>query len=378
LLPSAYFPAVGGVEVLTAALAGELTNRGHRIEVWAARSECDHLADEEIVDGIQVRRFVFPLPRADARALVRFPAASFATLRKLKSEARRFRPDVLHVQCFSGNGAYATALSALIGSPLVISLQGETVMDDSDIYDHSASLRALLRMGLWRAAAVTGCSDFTLHDAQARFGLDRRKAEVIFNGVDADETEPVQVALPFERYVLGLGRIVRKKGFDLLLEAFARVAAAHTEVGLVVAGQGPESDWLRQRAVELGVADRFHMPGRMNRGQAAAVMGGAEVFVLPSRIEPFGMVILEAWRAGVPVVVSPYGGPSEFVEHEISGVIADPLDPIDLARAIDSLLAAPALRARLATEGLSKLPRFGWGTITERYEATYVRVVRAG
>ena len=77
----------------------------------------------------------------------------------MASALRLFAPDVLHVQCFSVNGVYAAALARIFRTPLVVSLQGETVMDDHDIYERSASLRLGLRIGLRTASAVTGCSE---------------------------------------------------------------------------------------------------------------------------------------------------------------------------------------------------------------------------
>lgn len=371
LLPSAYAPAVGGVEVLTARLAHHLQSCGHEIEVWTGRSEGDDLPADEEIDGVRVRRFVFTLPRSDFRALLALPGAAASTLRHLRSAASEFGPDVLHVQCFSGNGTYATALSRLTGVPLVITLQGETVMDDQEIYERSMALRTSLRIGLRSAAAVTGCSAFTLKDACNRFGLDMRKAQVVFNGVDVNEITPVPVILPFKRYILGLGRVVRKKGFDLLLDAFSLVSAKHPNVGLVIAGEGAERESLRRRALDLGLPDRLHLPGALDRGEVSATISGAEVLVMPSRVEPFGIVTLEGWRAGVPVVVTPHGGPPEFVKHGVTGLIADPFDPAGLGSALDSLLASRKLRASLARSASEALSAFSWGKIAARYEVIY-------
>src|SRR5690242_14748783 len=104
LLPSAYAPSVGGVEVLTARLASQLQDRGHRVEVWTGRSPGDSLPRWEDVDGIHLRRFVFAMSAMNLRRIARSSVAGASTLRELRRELRRFRPDLLHVQCFSGNG----------------------------------------------------------------------------------------------------------------------------------------------------------------------------------------------------------------------------------------------------------------------------------
>jgi glycogen(starch) synthase len=247
-------------------------------------------------------------------------------------------------------------------------------MDDHDIYEHSITLRTSLRLGLRRAAAVTGCSAFTLRDAE-RFGVKLPKAEVIFNGIDEHAVSPQPIDLSFNRYVLGLGRVVRKKGFDLLLEAFARLAPEHPDVGLVIAGDGPEREPLQRRVLELDLAERVHFSGWLRRCEVASVMNGAEVFVMPSRVEPFGIVVLEAWRAGVPTVVTPHGGTPEFVEHGVTGLVVDPLDPVLLSAALRSLLVDDSLRVRLAKAGREEARRFDWAHITGHYDALYGRVV---
>jgi glycosyltransferase involved in cell wall biosynthesis len=377
LVPSAYAPLIGGVETLTASLAKHLRRRKHEVEVWTARSPADELPQQETIGEIRVRRFVFMLPRADGRALLAFAPRAVDTLRELRVAAREFMPDILHVQCFGGNGAYATALGCVTGIPLLVTLQGETVMDDHDIYERSVTLRVALRLGMRRASEVTGCSAFVLRDAERRFGLDTRKASVIFNGVEDGTSRTAPLNLPYQRYVLGLGRVVPKKGFDLLVDAFARIAPHEPDVALVIGGDGIERETLRQRAHELDLADRVYFTGGLCRDEVAAAMQKADVLVMPSRVEPFGMVILEAWSAGVPVVVTPHGGPTEFVEDRVSGLMADPFDTVALADAIGELLRDGELRRKLVIGGKASIGRFTWPQIAAEYEEIYKRVAAA-
>ena len=374
LLPSAYAPAVGGVEELTHRLAAQLTLEGDAVEVWTNRHPAS-LPRAELVEGVQVRRFGFAMPSSRPRQLTGFPLAAGGTLRELRRAARALRPDVLHVQCFSGNGVYAAALSALTRTPLVVSLQGETVMDDHDIYEHSASLRTGLRRGLRRAAAVTGCSRFVLDDAVRRFGLPAGAGTVVPNGVDLRDRparEPLDV--PFASFVFAVGRFVDKKGFDLLLDAFERIAGEHPGVGLVIGGDGDARGPLTERVREAGLEDRVSLPGRLSRDQVAWAMANATVFVLPSRVEPFGIVVLEALRGGRPVVVSGRGGAPEIVRDEEHGLVVDPCDTSALAAAIARLLDDAALRERLSGAAASRAADFGWEHITARYREVYAGV----
>ena len=124
LMPSAFAPHVGGVEVLSDRLARDLLHAGHHVEVWTARSPDDALADNEWIDGLRVRRFLFDAPRASPSAAVWWPVRATKTLRRMRSALRESRPDLLHVQCFGINGVYAagwlsTGLSVLGGGLVV-------------------------------------------------------------------------------------------------------------------------------------------------------------------------------------------------------------------------------------------------------------------
>ncbi len=375
LFASAYVPAVGGVEELTRRLADHLVGAGNQVEVWTHRHPETLLARESIA-GTCVRRFALPLPTMRAMDLARFPRTALTASRQLRAAVKQTRPDVVHVQCFSSNGVYTAALAPALGVPFVVSLQGETVMDDNDVYEHSRVLPAALRMGLRRSDAVTGCSQFVLDDAERRFGLPLGAGTVIPNGVDLSPREPpAPLALPFDRFVLGLGRFVEKKGFDLLLRAFACIAPDHPRVGLVIGGDGAARPALAQRAREIGLGTRVVLPGTLSRGQVAWAMEHASAFVLPSRVEPFGIVVLEALRAGVPVVVSSRGGAPEIVRHDRDGLVADPFDIAAMAGAIARLLDDEGLRRRLAVAARLRASKFSWNVIGERYWDIYRRVV---
>lgn len=221
---------------------------------------------------------------------------------------------------------------------------------------------------------VTGCSRFAVRDAAERFGLDACKAVVIFNGTDPPRLATRNEEFPFERFVLAVGRVVRRKGFDLLLRAWASACARWPDTGLVIGGIGPELGALGALAEELGIRHRVHFAGLMSRDQVAAAMEQADVVVMPSRVEAFGLVALEAWRAGTPVIVSACGGAPEFVEHDVTGLVVDPNDTRKLAAAINRLLERGDLREELSAEAGRRLADFEWSRVAERYERAYASI----
>jgi len=404
LIPSSYLPALGGVEELTRHLALTLQSAGDAVEVWTGQADASGQPTVATLDGVVVRRFPMPLPAVDARAVLRFLRGAPPALWHLHRAARTFRPDVLHVHCFGPNGVYGLALARWTGLPLVVTLHGETVMDDGDVFDVSTVLRTALRRALRPPTTVTACSGMVLADAEARFGLGPGRGSVVPNGVDlsvsrvgvatsalgrtADDADgPAEGPAsglsdwtpPTGRpYLLALGRVVPKKGFDLLIAAYARTQVAAGCTDLVIAGEGPALAQLREQARTLGMADRVHFPGRIDRESVAQAMAGASGFVVPSRLEPFGIVILEAWRAGTPVVATTHGGPAELIHDGVDGRLADPNDPAQLAAALDDLVRDAPGRLALGSAGCNRVQEYSWPAIADRYHNIYRSALGAG
>lgn len=249
--------------------------------------------------------------------------------------------------------------------------RGETVMDARDIYGRSASLR----LGLRTARALTGYSEFVLNDAVARFALPSHRGVVVPNRVQIDDAvEPEPVELPFDRFVLAMGRVVEKKGFDLLIDAFSQIADRHPAVGLVIGGDGAARKVLHEKVRSSGLEGRVVLPGRFSRGNVRWATSRASAFVLPSRVEPFGIVVLEAMVAGLPVIVSGHGGAVEIVRDGVDGLVVDPVDRQALGAAIDRLLSNGAERERLIGAGRERVRSFEWPVITREYLGLYDQV----
>jgi glycosyltransferase involved in cell wall biosynthesis len=368
------------VEELSRHLALSLRAAGDDVEVWTGLPDDHDPETVEVRDGLVVRRFPMPLPASRISAVSHATTTGWRTIRAMRRAVDMFRPDVLHVQCFGPNGAYATALSRLCRVPLVITLQGETLMDDADIFTTSQVLRASLRAGIRSAAAVTACSTFTIDDAISRFGLAPGSGSVIFNGVSlgpsADDAPAavLPAVLDGVPYILALGRVVDNKGFDLLLAGYAAMDPSRRTADLVIGGTGSALERLEAQAEESGIADRVHFVGRLTREQVAAAMAGARVFVMPSRLEPFGIVVLEAWRAATAVVATNRGGPPEFVRDGEDGLLVDPFDTAAVAEVLGRILSDDDLRQAMAAAGRARVEAFGWPRIAEEYRAVYTAV----
>lgn len=373
LVSSSFAPHVGGVEEHVRQVARELRSLGDAVEVWTVDRGTGPAVRE--VDGTTVRYLPTPLPSASPGGLGRFLAAFPSARHRWVDAVRRFRPDLLHVHCFGPNGVYALGLHRRFGVPLVVTSHGETVADDHSVFDRSTVLRSALRRSLAASSAVTAPSEFVLEGLRADFGLS--DGDVVPNGVDLALTGD-GVRSPFSgRYLLGVGRLGRMKGFDLLVESFAD-AAVEPDVQLAIIGDGPERPRLDALVAERGLAGRVVFAGRLEPTAVADAMAGSLAVVVPSRVEAFGIVALEAWRSGAALVMTDRGGASGFVRDGADGILVDPLDTDALRRAIERVVADPELRSALVAAGRARVPEFTWRRVAEAYRARYEAVLGAG
>jgi glycosyltransferase involved in cell wall biosynthesis len=367
LAPSAYYPNIGGIEELTRQLADHLRTRGHHVSVLTNRWPSE-LSRAETLGGTAVERLEFPLPSASTLGLGRFltlaPRCATDTVRTI----RRLEPDVIHVIGAGPPSVFIASLAPFLPGRIVFTAQGELEFDSHGDFERSATLRFGLRLILGRAHVVTACSAYVLRRL-AKVGRIRSRAVVVPNGVDPDEFAACDPETTFGDYVLGVGRLVPQKGFDVLLKAFASVPG--DRVQLVLAGDGFERQRLERQAARLQLETRTHFLGSVGRNRLGQLLRGATVFALASRAEPFGIALLEAMAAGVPTVATAAGGIPEFAEDGKNTILVQPDRADQLASALGQLLRDEDLRLKIASGGLETSRRLNWTTLTHSYEEVY-------
>ena len=209
---------------------------------------------------------------------------------------------------------------------------------------------------------------------------------VIPPGVDVHTYRPPQPGpaarksrLP-KKYILCLSRIDSNKGHDLLLNAFDIVRKSLSDIDLVIAGGSPNPQQreldifatMRSIIDEKAMEGRVHIIGYVPDEDMAPLYQQAELFVLPSLFEPFGMTVLEAMACGTAVVASKFGGIRNVVTTGENGVLIDPSDPEEFSQAIVSILSDSKLAGRLADEGRNTIQRsYSWEAIADRHIAFY-------
>ncbi|SMB99294.1 Glycosyltransferase involved in cell wall bisynthesis [Thermanaeromonas toyohensis ToBE] len=242
----------------------------------------------------------------------------------------------------------------------------------NDLQRYIHSVEWWLTYEAWK---VIVCSQHMREEVQGLFQVPSDKITVIPNGVVVSKFSGVQVdpalrqryALPQEKIIFYVGRLVVEKGVQVLLEAMPKVLEACPEAKLVVAGQGPMEGELKGRTWELGIAHKVAFTGYIDDRTRNQLYRVADVAVFPSLYEPFGIVALEAMAAGVPVVVSETGGLKEIVTHQVNGLRASPGNPNSLADNIIALLRDKALASALR-KAASRLVKevYDWRQIARR------------
>jgi glycogen synthase len=371
LLPSAFDPHKGGVEELTRQLALEQRRRG-----WEPFVVTHHwpksLPRHESVDGIPVLRLPFRVPEPEPRQFAGWALYSAATERRLSSALRRRRVDLVHVQCVSNNARYALHASRALGVPLVVSMQGELGMDASHVYKRSRQARLAWFRLVSAAHFITACSQYVIDEAEAFFGAPfGDRAVVVANGVDVAACRATTAAKRERHYILGLGRLVHQKGYDLLVSAFASLCTDFPAHELIIAGEGPVLEDLRKLTEALGVSRRVEFLGGVDHDRALQLFAGADVFVLASRHEPQGIVVLEAMAAGALVVAAGVGGVPETVRDRENGLLFVADDSEDLARALREALSLPS--GELKANAFSTAQHYDWRRQADLYEECYER-----
>ena len=182
-------------------------------------------------------------------------------------------------------------------------------------------------------------------------------------------------AAPNEKIVLFVGRLVQEKGVHLLLDAIPKILHYYADVKFIVAGRGPANEYLRNKAADLGIANRVYFTGYIDDETRDFLYREATVAVFPSLYEPFGMVVLEAMAAMTPVVVADVGGLSEIVVHERNGLKFYTGNPNSLADNVLRLLHEPDLAARLAVTAKQEISKlYTWQEIARQTQLVYAEV----
>lgn len=381
-----------GVGSFMEPIATSVAARGHEVHLVAPWHPL--IRRGQVERGVHFHFFKYaPLPsmnvfgyaqglRADTHlklaAWCATPAALAAGWFKAMRVAQKKRATVVHAHWVIPGGA----IGALAAGQrrLVVSLHGSDVF----VAERHRLLAATARRVFARAARVTACSD-DLRERAIALGARASDVETVPYGVDVARFGPSTEARNRVRTALGLGnrpfvfsagRLVRKKGFDVLVDAAARLAQTSPDVVVAIAGAGDLEDELRTQLTTAGADVR--LLGSQSQDEVAALCAAADVIAVPSVHDEAGNVdglpnfALEALASATPVVATNVGGLPQAVRHERTGLLVPERNASALADAVRTLLADEGRRATLGRAARAMVvDEFGWSRVAERFESAY-------
>jgi glycogen synthase len=286
--------------------------------------------------------------------------------------AEQIEFDVIHAHDWTTFPA-GLALRRATGKPLVVHVH-ITEFDKSGGTYADPRVFGIEQEGLRGADLVVAVSRRVADTCVTRYGVDPARIRVVYNAVDSDPREFASALSQLQPLVLFLGRVTLQKGPEYFLRAAQRVLELEPSAHFVLAGTGDQLPRMIEQAAELGLGRRVLFPGFVDRDRAAELYAAADVFVMPSVSEPFGIVPLEAMDRGVPVIVSRQSGVAEILRHALK---VDFWEVDDLAAKIVAALRYPALSEQLRGEGRAEVGRLDWDAVAEQTQRVYQEVAHA-
>ncbi|NSW56903.1 MAG: glycosyltransferase family 4 protein [Armatimonadetes bacterium] len=354
--------------MVLADLARELVTLGHEIDVVTAAY--GDLPEREHVGGVAIHRIscgrksrIAPSVPELLGYVRRAPAHALGLMR-----ARRY--DLIYGTCILPGGLVARQLHQATGLPYMLTTSG------SDVPGHNPrkfGLAHRLTRPLWRriirdAAAVTCQSEYLAERIRAAYGGPVQNLQIIPNGIDPESIRPRPLEAR-EKRILAVGRIEEAKGYQYLIEA---MVGLDCDYRLEIVGDGPYLPVLRDLAERLGVPVVFHGWLDKSNGALRDLYETSSIFVHPSLAEAFGVVVLEAMLAGLPVVVADGTGSAELVGA--SGLKVPPASVGALHSALERLLHDPVMCSHLGkTARQSAEDMYAWRHVAQRYQDAMVR-----
>ncbi|MEM3719100.1 MAG: glycosyltransferase family 4 protein [Candidatus Bathyarchaeia archaeon] len=373
-------PAIGGVEEHVYRISLELAKRGHKITVITS-NEFDSeklLGDEGEANGIRVQRFPLFFPK--------FFRECWLSPTMLKSY-KNFKTDVVHVHGYRCLNSFIALLMARFkGTPKVFTPHG--------IYPPRSRADALFKktFDIFLGRLMLKISDriiaLTEHNKRLllQMGAHEEKISILPNGISLEEFKAIRrknYKTLKDKYgsplLLYVGRIDWNKRLEKIVEAMPLILKNFPSAKLMIVGPdyANHADQLKRLGRKLGVDPALIITGAVPREKLLSFYSIADVFILPSLYEGFGISLLEAMMSQVPVVASPFGGPGDILTHRVNAWLLNGEDETEIFEAVNSILSDGNLRETIVQNALKLVKsRYTWEKIVDELELIYIQVVR--
>ena len=292
---------------------------------------------------------------------------SFQTLELAKKEDF----DLVHAHDWMTFQA-GSLIKKVLNKPLVIHIHN-TAFDRSGGNPNPEEYRIELE-GFKIADKIIAISNFVKNNIISKYGISSDKIEVVHNGIDTSKYKSKQIESNLNKHkvVLFAGRVTLQKGPDYFIKTAKKVSNFVDDVKFVLAGNGDMLNKSIEMVAELGLSDKFVFPGRYSKEEGEKLMSMADVFVMPSVSEPFGLVPLEAMIQGTPTIISKQSGVSEVVTNTLK---ADFWDIDALTNKIVATLKFGALKSQLEEYGAKEVQNLTWHPASNKCKRVFESVL---
>jgi glycosyltransferase involved in cell wall biosynthesis len=378
LLVTPFFtPQTGGVATYLEDLRRFLGQRGHHVVILRP-GESDTIVRCPLNCDDKIYEFYMRGPwfsEAPLRGILATGLYFIPTLFRLARFLRQHRIDLICAEYPLPYMMYLILLRRWSRIKLLVGLHGDDVLSLQLLSRlDQAVVRALVRGSNW----VLAHSSSLLEQAEQVFGHVKAKGSYLPYGVECERIRERALAarrreiLQERPYVLTVAKLYERKGLDILLEAVSRIKHQLEGHRFLIVGDGPEESKLKHLAAGLGLDQHVTLFGEVSSREIPVLFQHCEFFVLPSRSEPFGIVLLEAMTLGKAIVATRVGGIPEFIKDGDTGLLVESGNSQALSEGILRLLRDHELRARLGKKGLQSVEtRYDYHKLILRYEELF-------
>jgi glycosyltransferase involved in cell wall biosynthesis len=357
---------IGGAQRVMALMANYWAVEGHHVTLVSMGPQfMDRFALHHLVKRVPLNLM------SDSSHLGQALYHNALRVLRLRDQLRQLRPDVV-ISFMSSTNVLTILASRGLGIPVIVS-------ERIDPRQHAIGLAwNTLRSLLYRRADALVVQSPSLRDWASEVAVAAR-VHVIPNPINP----VINVSATAARRranghtVVAMGRLVRQKGFDLLLEAFARCAGQHPDWSLVILGEGEERSNLESLIAAMGLQDRVRLAGKVP--DPGPTLGQADLFVLSSRFEGFPNALIEAMTCKLAVISTDCpSGPRDIIHDGVDGILIPPEDVNALAKGMDRLMSNPLERQRLGASAMEVAERFGIEKIMGMWDELVAHICRGG
>jgi glycogen synthase len=329
---------VGGLSRHVSGLAVQLAQLGHEVHVITTGN--GGLSAYEVVDGVHVHR-VIPLNNQDNNFLSWLAGLNLTMSFKGVKIAEKIKFDIVHAHDWLV-GTSAVTLKEELSIPLLTTIHATEYGRNNGIHtDMQQFIHNKEKKLIMESDQIIVCSTYMREELLTNFQLSEKKLEIVPNGIEPSTGEVNSNEIyPFikrRKYVFSVGRMVKEKGFETIIEAAQLAKENRRNIYFVIAGKGPMLERYRKMVSERQLDYFIVFIGYVSDEQRDALLVNCEIAVFPSLYEPFGIVALEAMILGIPTIVSDIGGLKGIIMDKQTGLLMNPGDAKSLLSNIDFL-----------------------------------------